>query len=339
MFVERRALTDDHQTDIRGLAVIGLPHFHCVAGPEGKRKWGLKNPNKDVDNREESQMRILRFGAVRALLMIGLTALAVSAYAEEPPGFGINVGKEISRGFVFWNGSYIEPPYVISRIGLALHINGVELEKSPPWPPYDYRVGEDPGMPDVTASSTWENMEDADDPRDVHWRRKLRYAYQTYGPEEARTVMIEYLRQLPFVASAEPESEASPVIVVREVSGRERLVDIGEIEIGPPLTKEEMIALVDQKKSHLEERLLKGDCYLFFGGGSYISFGESKAARILPDAITILRSGVTYEEKRVKLEELGILPRETDAFYELIDNFEASSSLDDRLEALAGRIE
>lgn len=275
-------------------------------------------------------MNSARFARILSFSIMALAAFTLFAFAEQPPGFGINKGNQIERGFVFWKGTYIEPPYVVARYGLALYINDIELEKAPPWPPYDYRVDKDPGMPHLTEKNTWEDLEDTVDSRNAHWRRKLRYLYQHLDPEEARKSMVDYFRKVPFVKSAELESEDSPILVVKELSGRRHRVDIGKIEVNAPPTKEEMINSVDRKKSHLEERLMKGDCYFFFGGGSYISFAERKAARVLPEAIRVLRSNKSIDEKRKRLQELEIVPPESKAFDELITGFKAASSLDGR---------
>lgn len=281
-------------------------------------------------------MRIGNFIKIIMLLVIALATFEAHAICQEPPGFAKNKAEAIEKGFVFWNGSYLEPPYVFSCHGLALYLNDVELVKAPEWPPYDYRVNVDPGIPDVTEESTWEDIENNVDSRDAHWRRKVRYLYQHYPAEEAKKLIITYFRSLPFMKSVEPESENSSLLVICENSGHKRLVDVGKMEIGPPPTWEEMVALLDQRKSFLEERLLKGDCYFFFEGGSYITFGERKAARILPEAVRILRSMVSFEEKRRRLVELEILPKASKTFDGLITGFQADRSLDQRIAELEG---
>jgi len=278
-----------------------------------------------------STARLIRIGF---LLLIALVAFEADVLAEEPPGFGVNKGDKIENGFAFWKGTYLEPPYVISRRGLALYINNVKLEKAPEWPPYDHRVTRDPGMPNVTEKSTWEDINDSKDSRNAHWRKKLVYLHHKYDEQKAKSLMIKYFENLPFVKSVEPHPRHPDAVIITELSGRQQPVGIGKVTVGPPPTKEEMIASVDKKKTHLEKRLKAGDCYFFFGGSSYVTFGKGKAAKVLPDAVQVLKSALPIAEKRKKLAELEVLPPESKAFDEIITTFKGSALLDKKISEL-----
>ena len=43
--------------------------------------------------------------------------------------FGVKTGKPVDRGFVFFDGRYIEAPYVVMRIGIAIYINKQEVHR------------------------------------------------------------------------------------------------------------------------------------------------------------------------------------------------------------------
>ena len=47
---------------------------------------------------------------------------------------GITEGKYITNGFVFIDGKYIDPPYVVTRQGNCIYINDRMIEQPCPWP-------------------------------------------------------------------------------------------------------------------------------------------------------------------------------------------------------------
>jgi len=56
----------------------------------------------------------------------GASLFAADSFVKE---FGITEGKAVDKGFVFLNGQYIEAPYIISRKGLTLFVNGREIRR------------------------------------------------------------------------------------------------------------------------------------------------------------------------------------------------------------------
>ncbi|MGD2094437.1 MAG: hypothetical protein PVH77_05455 [Phycisphaerales bacterium] len=50
--------------------------------------------------------------------------LAQDAYIAQ---FGVTEGKSVDKGVVFIDGQYIESPYIVSRKGLAIYINGKQI--------------------------------------------------------------------------------------------------------------------------------------------------------------------------------------------------------------------
>jgi len=64
-------------------------------------------------------------------VFVMMVILPQVSYAEENfiEQFGVTEGSPVNKGFVFLDGQYIEPPYVVSREGLTLLINGRKIER------------------------------------------------------------------------------------------------------------------------------------------------------------------------------------------------------------------
>ena len=84
--------------------------------------------------------------------------------------FGIVEGAAVDLGCLVWNGQYIEGPYVVSRRGLDIFVNGIRIQRGPQWPPMDYRVTTDPGDPPLNTSPFVGKQAE----RDL-WSKKWRY--------------------------------------------------------------------------------------------------------------------------------------------------------------------
>ena len=67
-------------------------------------------------------------GRFVTLAVVGAAALAAQAFPEIPmesaKALGVTKGKSFVSGIVFVNGKYLPPPYVVSRWGTGLRING-----------------------------------------------------------------------------------------------------------------------------------------------------------------------------------------------------------------------
>lgn len=66
-------------------------------------------------------------------LLFSLLAFASSAIEipkESGKALGVTKGKPFSAGYVFVNGRYVEPPYVVERWGVGIRINGIPVVES-----------------------------------------------------------------------------------------------------------------------------------------------------------------------------------------------------------------
>jgi len=68
---------------------------------------------------------LIMFSLLVALLFTGAT-FAQDNFVEK---FGISEGNSVDAGFVFVNGRYVKPPYVVSRRGLELFINNKKIKR------------------------------------------------------------------------------------------------------------------------------------------------------------------------------------------------------------------
>jgi len=59
-------------------------------------------------------------------LQVISTRVAADTFVDE---FGITTGRTINNGFVFVDGQYVEAPYILSRRGLGLYVNGRKIER------------------------------------------------------------------------------------------------------------------------------------------------------------------------------------------------------------------
>jgi hypothetical protein len=257
-----------------------------------------------------------------------------AARANAVAELGVNEGQPVDSGFVFVDGRYVEAPYRVSRRGVGLYINDVHLYDRGPWPPFRFdEVKEDPGLPPgLTTSSVFDDLR-IPGKRDAWDSRKYRWLLAHYEPEEARRRFLQWIQQLPFVKKVEYRSPWD--VVVEHLGGKKTYLDLTVSNYTPP-TKEQVVRELDRIRGDLENRLAKGDGYLFFfGGGLEISFGKTKAARDLGLVAEILGSARTKEEKGLLLERLGVLPREeTRGRDVLVNRFQPSDQLDRRVEVL-----
>ena len=65
--------------------------------------------------------------------------------------FGKSRSLSFATGFLFYGGKYVDAPYLVERRGLSVYVNGILVKGSPEYPPYDYRVKDDPGPPPAAS--------------------------------------------------------------------------------------------------------------------------------------------------------------------------------------------
>ncbi|MFI4860037.1 MAG: hypothetical protein ACIAXF_05075 [Phycisphaerales bacterium JB063] len=168
---------------------------------------------------------------------------------------GESASAPIDRSFFFDGGRYIEAPYIVRRRGGDIFVNDILVSPSLPWPPYDYRVGEDPGDPPL-GSTPFDPVPAGADPRDNPWSLKWRYLHIHLPIEEAQSRMLA-LMQRSGVFDRVWQQEDDPNVFLVELNGEVLFYDLtlGPRAGRPPMSREAFIAAREMKRRHYETML------------------------------------------------------------------------------------
>lgn len=104
----------------------------------------------------------MKFYTYLIIIILGFTVtsspLQAQPYLEN---FGVTTGEPVNEGYAFIDGSYIEPPYVVSRKGLALFINDLEIKKPRRHPESPVLIDETPlsNLTDEERQKLYRNLE------------------------------------------------------------------------------------------------------------------------------------------------------------------------------------
>ena len=235
----------------------------------------------------------------------GLSDQDVLRAAEQP-----REAKKIDRGFVFVNGKYIAAPYRVSVNKGYLYVNDTRIRRLCDWPVKERPRQE--GKPQIPPE-VLENAESFDDLRisdgDSWSARMNRWIKRTSSSwEEMRKRKTSFYESLPFVERVVwTRPTLCKVMLKNGQTKRFGVVGGPGMDRRPP-TKEEILERAEYEKKRLEERLSKGDTYLYFGNLE-ASFVERKAARDLGVMVDILISDRKNEEKIDLLDRMGVIPK------------------------------
>lgn len=246
--------------------------------------------------------------------------------------FGIMQGKPVDKGFVFFDGQYLDAPYVVTRKGLAIFINDKMIVPPIPWPQKQRPSGDvDPQMPpEITRGTSL-----YDDVLTDYLDQKAAYFVRHYAPEEERDLMEQVLRSLPCFKEVELDPRDPHILRVTTFRGETCnfvLVSLRGRKL--KFDKESVLRRVEGWHEYFEDGLREGDCY-FFSQGSWITLGGRKDAQQLAEIVKTLRSSRPENVKFREVQRAG-LPVDEEDFRNLVTNFSASRQLEKRLEELTG---
>lgn len=190
-----------------------------------------------------------------------------------------------SDHFVFLDGQYVEVPYTISRRGNQIYLNDHPFTQVGEWPPYDYRVEEDPGPPPPGLSPLGPDPS-VDRFRDGYWSRKFRYIGSHYPKEQVKAVGLEVLRSSDAVKNIEHGDRGQ--LEVTDIYGRTSTVGFSATKYGPPPTAEQWLEQRQQSIHRAMQSLRSwidrpGLTLLWYGRGS------SSAGHIRPVLTNLLK--------------------------------------------------
>jgi hypothetical protein len=224
-----------------------------------------------------------------SVVLLALVAAFLVRGADDPvKELGVKTGNPIHSGFFFWEGKYVEPPYVVERKGGDILINGIVVSPSPPWPPRDFSIQDDPGEPPPGIG-----------PRDRYWRRKWHYLSSQMKVVEARQRMIgTYKKATTFDTNVGPDGR---VTLTEHETGDEIPVGLTDSWKMAIQDKQTWLKNRESKRDYYERFLRHGDVLSLFRSGEMILGGK--------EAITLLEvllSDRSQSEKITSLTERGI---------------------------------
>ena len=269
-----------------------------------------------------------------------LTLMGGFGYQARAQGEAGN-DEYVDAGFVFYDGKYIEAPYRVQSKDLSVYIAGFQITPRPRVRT-SLIVTEDPGIPEGLSKEV--GLDDLDkikwQGRMPYYSAKLAYLWRKYSKDEAQERMMAYYRSLPCIKEA--VRVYGDGVRLTDYQGQSRIIDlyISESAMKPPPTEEELKQQVDRLADMFKERLLKDDCYFFFGNGTELSMAERKAVNVLREMRDILLDGTKDDEaKRDELLTIGLIPKHDAPLAALlVSNFEQNDQFDERLEALRVKI-
>jgi hypothetical protein len=246
--------------------------------------------------------------------------------AGEIKEYGVQEGKPIDAGFVFFDGRYIEAPYVVARKGLCVYINETLVFRHA-GPVAVFPGDVDPQLPpDLTQDTSFYDKSFSD-----YMRQKVAYVQKHFKREEEIKIMEQVYRGLPCVTEAHLDAEVPTILHITTFRGESIPIGLDPPRRKAPQDKASVLAQVEGVRKNYEERLHKGDCFFLFDAGGRISFGAARVAQCLPRIAEILRSQAPTDVKVKKLQQEGMPDLKSGSFAKLITSFSASSQLDERL--------
>jgi len=283
----------------------------------------------------------LRSATVLVLYGFVLSVCLLSATAQEQKQlhvdeFGIQAGEPVDAGFVFVDGQYLDKPYVVSRKGLALTVNGKLVRPPAQWPPRDLRVFDDPELPaGIDENSRWEDLKDEKDKYAGYLSRKARYLRLRF-PDQLPQKKAEAYGALPFVESA-VVNETGDGVIVKTVYGETRRISACAIPpdspmLSPPPTREQVLAGVEDRRRRLEADLEKGAALFLFNNGQRTVWSARKAQTDMPYLLQLLESAKSQQEKMAELVQMDLLSAYPIPRWEnFLTNFAATAELRTRV--------
>jgi len=236
------------------------------------------------------------------------TATPREVFANE---LGARHGAPITNGYVFIDGRYHEPPYVVSRKGRGIFLNDILVRVPVAWPIPDYAVPQEPALPaNITENSTFEDLRNPDDRRNGYLARVMRYYHMNYSRKEATEKVVQAIGQIPFVTAIVLADDGFSAHVETNY-GHKREMKVGvqgtESYLRPPPTKHEIIARVERLRAQLDRSLAKGTAAFLFTSGPQKAIPPELVPYQLPVLSRIMSSSKSIDEKLEELSELDML--------------------------------
>lgn len=161
--------------------------------------------------------------------------------------FGIKKGEPIDNGFFFWNGRYVEPPYIVESRGLDIYINNIRVQNGPLWaPPPPSSTPSDPGDPPANVLLY-----------DKYWRDKWKYLVANNTRSKARELLASVYRTVKDVKEVCYSPQCPDFFIITDHNNKSWNIDFGTYGFRPS-SKNDLLISRD-KMMYRYERLLRLD--------------------------------------------------------------------------------
>ena len=280
-----------------------------------------------------------------AVLVAGLAKTAMGQITEDfatnsihaaEQELGVTNGKAITNGFLFVDGEYVEPPYIVTRRGHTVQINGVVVERPCPWPipeaPKNVVATEDPKVP----NSLNEESSGFDPEFMKYHSAKQSYYYhhlKLRGSDLAQAMAKAYA-DLPNVASASADVDPTYIDVVWRNGAKESIRVVPFSRKPKVWTRASLLEALEASRINYETRLAQGD-YFCVGGKISRTTGTSEGALMtLPVLVEILKTSKDAKEVHEKFQSAGWMNWGEKASEAFFSNRSGLAGLELRLESL-----
>ena len=231
---------------------------------------------------------------------------ATNSVMSSVQDLGVTDGKPITNGFVFIDGKYLDPPYVVSRQGNGVYINGNLVEQPCPWPILEkaepVSPAEDPKIPATITKDTSQY----DRELMTYLGAKKAYYRAKYGEIEMVKMMVKVYQELPCVLKATSGQDENYISVTwANGSTMEHRLIMPKRKV-TEWTRETIVATLDKDRANYENRLSKGD-YYFLGSAQGRMTGTAEGAKtVLPVLLPILKTSKDAQEVQQRLQQAGL---------------------------------
>ncbi len=247
---------------------------------------------------------------------------------------GSTFSKPINSGFTFIKGKYINSPYIISRQGLKICINGTKVYEWTQWPLPPKSVDKDPGIPkELTKDSKLDDvlLNNTID-------KKFRYLHGHFPEDIAMRKMVEFYEKLPCMKKVTTEKRGNfRFVTIYLKNGDKEDIDLSgytpESVSSGDIREKDVIDILEETKQEYEQQLKEGECLFIFNACSF-SFCKEKSEKDLKLIIEILQSKRKSKEKIKLLQRLTVFPPDATPYLELLDDFKSNEQLKERISKL-----
>jgi len=248
--------------------------------------------------------------------------------AEE---LGRTDGPPVDKGFVFFEGRYLEAPYIVSRNGLGVLVNGELVSR----PRGRLGRGESPGEVDpLLPEEVTRETSPHNDVLRVYLSDKYAYARAHFAPEGERDFMEKTIRALPCVQEARLDEKRPMVLHVTSFSGERCEFPLLSVRRETAAKADDAsLRHANSVRESLERDLSRGDA-LFLGRMACTTVPSASVPQDLPAILAILKTSDTEDAKIAKLQSTALRDFPPEAMAQLITAFTGSEQLEQRLSAL-----